>query len=128
MGRCSSFQTSLNMPHGAPSREFLCGGIAGLGGGLCHHLRIPVHSLGNASVKMPKKGSMNQQGSETGSVDFLGRGGEKQGSRQRDPERRLLSRSREHKSLEDRGLSSHCVLSYRRGKDLRWVLKAGAKS
>lgn len=96
MGGCSSFQTSLNMPHGAPSREFLCGGIAGLGGGLCHHLRIPVHSLGNASVKMPQKGSMNQQGGETGSVDFLGRGGEKQGSRQRDPDRRFLSRSREH--------------------------------
>lgn len=75
--------------------------------------------LGNASVKMCNKWSVNQQESEIGHVDSRGRRGEEQGSRQMGSKGRFLPRPREHKSSEDQGMSSHCALIYRREKDLR---------
>jgi len=46
--------------------------------------------LGNASVKMRNKWSVNQQESEIGHVDSRGRRGEEQGSRQMGSKGRFL--------------------------------------
>ena len=75
--------------------------------------------LGNTSVKMHNKWSVNQQESEIGHVDSWGRRGEEQGSRQMGSKGRFIPRPREHKSSEDQRMSSHCPLIYRREKDLR---------
>lgn len=61
------------------------GGIAGLGGAPCvgHHLRIPIHCLGNATLKMLRRWKTAKQARGTGHAYLLGRGAAGTGSQGR---------------------------------------------